>query len=58
MRSDKFHNKHCNVVNFRTRLHVGIVSNAQISRNLHQRLSDLFLLVYAGHTEHPDWQYS
>ena len=44
--------RHCNLVNFRTRLHVGIVPTEQISRDLHQRLSDLFLLEYAGPTEH------
>ena len=43
---------------FRARLHVGIIPSEQIHRNLHQRLSELFLLEYAGHTEHLDWKYS
>ena len=37
---------------FRTGLHVGIIQNAHIIRYLHQRLSELFLLDYAGHNEH------
>ena len=47
-----------NMVYFLTGVHVGIIPNEQISRYLHQRLSELFLLECAGHTEHPDWQHS
>ena len=46
----KFPSQHCNVVYcFRTRLHVGVVPKEHISRDLHQRLSELF---------HPDWKSS
>ena len=56
---DKFPGQHhCNMVFFRTRLHVGIIPNDQIRRYLHQGLSALFLVEYAGHTEPPDWQHS
>ena len=49
---DKFPSQHCTIVYFRTRLHVGIIPKEQISRDMHQRLSELFLLKYAGRTEH------
>ena len=39
------------------RVHVGI-PNEQIRRDLHQRVSELFLCKYAGYSEHPDWQSS
>ena len=46
------------VLYFRTRLHVGIIPDKQIRRGSHQRLSELFLFRYAGHTEHPKWKSS
>ena len=49
--------QNCNVVYCRTRLHVGIIPNEQIGRDLQQRLSELFLLQHVGHTEHLDWTY-
>ena len=51
---NKAFRQHCNVVFFRTSLHVCINPNWQISRDVHQMLSELFLPEYAGHTEHPD----
>ena len=40
VRIHKFLSQHCNVVYFRTPVHVGITPNEQISRDLHQRLSE------------------
>ena len=48
----------CNAVYLRTRLHVGIIPDKQIRRDWHQRLPELFLFRYAGHTEHPKWKSS
>ena len=48
----------CNVMYVRTRLHVGIIPNEQISRDPHQRLSELFFVKHGGHTEHLDWMSS
>ena len=45
------------MVYFRTGLNVGIISNEQISRYSHHKLSELILLELAGHTEPSDWQY-
>ena len=39
-------------------MHVGIIPNEQVRRDLHQRLAERSLLKYAGHTEHPDWKSS
>ena len=36
------------MVYFRTRTHVGIIPDEQTSRDLHQRLSEPFLLEHAG----------
>ena len=36
----------------------GHLPREQISRGLHQRLSELFLLEFAGYTEHSDWKSS
>ena len=58
IRFDKCPGQHCNVVYLRTRLHVGIIANEQIRQDFHERLSELFLLRHAGHTEHPDWKSS
>ena len=48
---DTFPSQRCDLVYFRTRLHVGITPNEQISRDLHHRLSELCLLECAGHAE-------
>ena len=45
------------MVYFRTRLHVGIIPNEQISRDLHQRLSEQFFLEYTDHIEHLYWSF-
>ena len=56
---DTFPSQHCKLVYFRTRLHVDITPNEQISRDLHQRLPELFFFkYYSGFSEHPDWQSS
>ena len=55
---DKFPCQHCNLVYFRSGLHVGIIPHQQISRDLHQKLSELFLLEHAAHSEHPFWKSS
>ena len=37
--------QHSNVVYFRTRLHAGIIANEQMSRDLHERLSEQFIVT-------------
>ena len=53
---DKFPSQHFCVVYFRTRLHVDIIQNEQISRDLQHRLSEQCLFEQARYNEHRDWQ--
>ena len=55
IRFNEFSDKRSNVLYFRMLLHVGIIPNERDRSDLHQALSEQFLVEHKGHPEHLCW---